>query len=477
MSMRTLFLPLTFALLLSACASLPSSRPPESVQLALDKAGLTAENLGVVAFPLDARNSGLRLQPDRPLQPASNMKLVTAAVSLDKLGPNYRARTDLLADAPVLNGVIDGPLYLRGGADPDFDWGALNSLLRDLRDQGVREIRGGVVVDRSFFNPARSDIGLPPFDEQPEFPYNVIPDALMLNGNLLDFVLESDANTLRVRVTPALPGITVDTSDIQLVDAPCKDWEDRWKIPTTTQQVTVHLHGEFPRNCTVRQELNVLDRQWVAAQAVRQMWHELGGTISGSNPDAEGPTPATARVLATHRGRPLAEELRGVMKRSDNALARLSYLNIGAAQAQAGESTAAAAERAVRQWFDAHNIPTEGLVLDNGSGLSRSERISAAQLAGLLAASYDGSHGPELLSTLPVAGVDGTLSRRMKGTPAEGRARMKTGTLNNAVGLAGYVPDASGRIWVVAAIVNAPQAGRGRAVLDAVTLWVSAQQR
>ena len=474
--MRTLFLPLTFALLLSACASLPSSRPPESVQLALEKAGLTTENLGVVAFPLDARNSGLRLQPDRPLQPASNMKLVTAAVSLDKLGPNYRARTDLLADASsVLNGVIDGPLYLRGGADPDFDWGALNGLLRDLRDQGVREIRGGVVVDRSIFNPARSDIGLPPFDEQPEFPYNVIPDALMLNGNLLDFVLESDANTLRVRVTPALPGITVDTSDLQLIDAPCKDWEDRWKIPTTVQ-VTVQLHGEFPRNCTVRQELNVLDRQWVAAQAVRLMWRELGGTI-GAGPDAEGPTPASARVLATHRGRPLAEELRGVMKRSDNALARLSYLNIGAAEAQPGESTNAAADRAVRQWFAAHNIPTEGLVLENGSGLSRSERISAAQLAGLLAASHDGAHGPELLATLPVAGIDGTLSRRMKGSPAEGRARMKTGTLNNAVGLAGYVPDASGRIWVVAAIVNAPQAGRGRAVLDAVTLWVSAQQR
>jgi len=350
----------------------------------------------------------------------------------------------------------------------------LNGLLRTLRDQGVRDIRGGLVVDRSFFNPGRSDIGLPPFDEQPEFPYNVIPDALMLNGNLLEFVFESDDQTLRARVTPAIPGITVDTSDIKLVDRPCKDWENGWKIPTT-EQVAVHLHGEFPRNCSVNQELNLIDRQWLAAQALRMMWRELGGTISG--PDVEAATPASARLLATHRGRPLAEELRGVMKRSDNALARLTYLNIGAKAAQPGEATAAAAEREVRQWFTANNIPTDGLVLDNGSGLSRSERISPAQLAGLLAASHDGGHGPELLSTLPVAGIDGTLSRRMKGTPAEGRARMKTGTLNNAVGLAGYVPDASGRLWVVAAIVNAPQAARGRAVLDAVTLWVSAQKR
>ncbi|MBV8502174.1 MAG: D-alanyl-D-alanine carboxypeptidase/D-alanyl-D-alanine-endopeptidase [Paucibacter sp.] len=470
-------LPLTAALLLSACASLPSSQPPQSVQAALDKAGLTSEQLGVVAFPLDARGSGLRIQADRPMQPGSAMKLITAAVSLDKLGPNARAQTELLADAPAISGMQDGalagPLYLRGGADPDLGWGALHTMLRELRDQGVREIRGGLVVDRNLFNPARRDIGAPPFDEQPEFPYNVIPDALMFNGNLLEFVLESDATTLHARATPALPGVTVDVGDIKLADTPCKDWENGWQIPST-EALTVHLHGQFPRNCKVRQELNVIDRQWLATQALRMMWRELGGTITG--PDTEGTTPATARVLATHRGRPLAEELRGVLKESDNALTRLAFLQLGASEAQPGEATAAVADRLVRQWFASKNIPTEGLVLENGSGLSRSERVTATQLAGLLAASHDGLHGPELLSTLPVAGVDGTLSHRMKGTPAEGLARMKTGTLNNAIGLAGYVPDASGRLWVVAAMVNAPQAGRGRPVLDAVALWVRAQR-
>jgi len=471
--MRAL-LPLVTALLLSACASLPSSQIPPSVQAALDKAELSPESLGVVAFPLDARWAGLRLQADRAMQPGSTMKLVTAIVALDQLGPNARARTELLADTPAKDGVIDGPLYLRGGGDPDLDWGALTTLLRDLRSQGVREIRGGLVVDRSLFNPTRPELGVPPFDEQPEFPYNVIPDALMANGNLLGFVLESDGQQLKVRANPAWDGVTVDTSDVQLSDAPCKDWEDGWKIPDA-QGLTVRLHGAFPRNCRVEQELNVIDRQLLTQAAVRQIWRELGGTMGPMN--AEAATPAGARVLATHVGPPLAEELRGVMKRSDNALARLTFLSLGAKTAQPSEPTPAAADRAVRTWLQAHQIPADGLVLENGSGLSRSERISPAQMAAMLAASHDGLHGPELLTTLPVAGVDGTLSRRMRGTPAEGIARMKTGTLNNAVGLAGYVPDASGRLWVVVAIVNAPQAGRGRAALDAVTLWVRQQQR
>ncbi|XHS79566.1 D-alanyl-D-alanine carboxypeptidase/D-alanyl-D-alanine-endopeptidase [Burkholderiaceae bacterium UC74_6] len=475
--MRAL-LPLVAALALSACASLPSSHIPEPVQAALDKVQLPTESLAVVAFPLDARGAGLRIQPTRPMQPASTMKLVTAVVALDQLGPNARARTELLTDTlafdTMKNGVLDGPLYLRGGADPDLDWSALTSLLRTLRGQGVSEIRGGLVVDRSLFNPARSDVGAPPFDEQPEFPYNVIPDALMANGNLQNFVLESDGQALKVRASPAWDGITVDTSDVQLSDAPCKDWEDGWKIPDA-QGLAVRLHGQFPRNCKLEQELNVIDRQLLTQTAVRQIWRELGGSMGAYN--GEAAAPATARVLATHAGRPLAEELRGVMKRSDNALARLTFLSIGAKAAQAGETTPVAADRSVREWFAAHRIPTEGLVLENGSGLSRSERISPEQMAGLLTANFDGLHAPELLSTLPVAGVDGTLSRRMKGTPAEGWARMKTGTLNNAVCLAGYVPDASGRIWVVVAMVNAPKAARGRAALDAVTLWVRQQQR
>ncbi len=466
---------LVAALVLSGCAS---TRMPDPVQAALDRAGLPAESLGFVLQPLDGSRPALTRRANEPMAPGSTMKLVTATVALEQLGINHRARTELLAAAPPVAGVIDGPLILRGGADPDLDWPALWWLLRQLRESGVKDIRGGLVVDRTLFNPTRFDLGLPPFDEAPEFDYNVIPDALHLNGSLLDFELQATDRGVQARTMPAVAGLVVDASAMTLSSRPCKDWDADWK-PAAVQPagdgLVVKLQGAFPAGCRQQVALQLIDRQWLVTHVVRQFWAELGGTLGPG--DAEAPAPAGAVVLATHRGRPLAEVLRGVMKRSDNALTRLLYLQLGAQAAQPGDPTLAAAERRVRAWFAARGVADAGLVMDNGSGLSRAERITPAQLAAVLRAGQAGAQAPELLSTLPIAGVDGTLSRRLKDGPAAGRARLKTGTLRDAVGLAGFVTDAAGRPWVFVALLNHPEAARkGRPVLDALADWVAAQR-
>jgi D-alanyl-D-alanine carboxypeptidase/D-alanyl-D-alanine-endopeptidase (penicillin-binding protein 4) len=463
------------ALLLAGCAT---PTVPDPVQAALDKGGLPADSLGFLLQPLDGSRPGLSRRADDPMSPGSTMKLVTATVALDKLGINHRGRTELLTASAPVAGIIDGPLILRGGADPDLDWPALWWLLRQLRESGVREIRGGLVVDRTLFKPTRFDVGLPPFDDAPEFDYNVIPDALHLNGSLLDFELQATATGVTARTLPALPGLAVDASAMTLSKRLCKDWDEVWK-PAVVQPDghgwALKLQGAFPANCSQRAPLQVIDRQWLVTHALRQFWTELGGSMGPG--DVEGAAPIGAVVLATHRGRPLAEVLRGVMKRSDNTLTRLVYLQLGAQAAQEGELTLAASERVVRAWFATHGLDDHGLVLDNGSGLSRRERISPAQLAGLLRAGQRGAQAPELLATLPIAGVDGTLSRRLKDGPAAARARLKTGTLRDAVGLAGFVPDASGRPWVFVALLNHPEAAaKGRPVLDALVNWVAGQR-
>ncbi len=466
---------LAAALLLAGCAT---TSVPDPVRFALDKAGLPADSLGFVLQPLDASRPALARRADAAMAPASTMKLVTATVALDQLGINQRGRTELLAVSAPVNGVVEGPLILRGGADPDFDWPALWWLLRQLRESGVREIRGGLVVDRTLFKPTRFDIGLPPFDDAPEFDYNVIPDALHLNGSLLDFELRATASGVVARPLPALPGLSVDASAVTLSSRPCKDWDEDWKpalVLPAGDGWALKLQGAFPVNCSQRAPLQIVDRQWLVTHALRQFWVELGGTMGAG--DVEAAAPAGAIVLATHRGRPLAEVLRGVMKRSDNTLTRLIYLQLGAQAAQPGEATLAASERVVRGWLAEHGVDTAALVLDNGSGLSRSERVSPALLAGVLRAGQRGAQAPELLATLPIAGVDGTLSRRLKDSPAAGQARLKTGTLHDAVGLAGFVPDASGRPWVFVALLNHPEAARkGRPVLDALVNWVATQR-
>lgn len=472
------WLAMVYLVLLSGCVSLPSDRNlPPSVMAALQKAEMTDAVLGVVAYPLTSPARGLRLNPDLPQQPASTMKVVTTVVALDRLGTNARGRTELLTTGKAELGVVKGPLYLRGGADTDLDWGALWGLLRQLREQGITHIEGGLVVDRNLFNPPRLDIGIAPFDESPEFQYNVIPDALNLNTSLLGFVLQSDGTTVSARTSPELPGLVLDTGSFALNDNPCSRWESTWVLPELqVSQGTPQLRfqGQFPRNCSQQLDLNLIDRQWVTTRVVRQIWSQLGGQISG--PDVEGPTPLQAMVLASHQGRPFAEVARGMMKRSDNPLTRLTYLRLGANAAVDGEPTLNAAARSVHEWFAAHGIPTVGLVMDNGSGLSRSERITAQQMAMVLATAYQGPFAPELLSNLPVAGVDGTLSRRFKGTAVEGRARLKTGTLRNVVALAGYVRDQQERMWVVVALLNHDDASqKGSPVLDSVVEWVAGQ--
>lgn len=475
------FVVLLAACWLAGCSSLPQPLDPipAPVREALKAQGAPAESLAFIAYPLDAPAQQLAWQADRPMLTASTMKTLTGIVALERLGPNWRGRTELLAAGPLQDGVLDGPLVLRGGADATLDWNVLHGLLRQVREAGVREVRGGIRIDRHRFLPAREDVGAPPFDEAPEFPYNTLPDALNLNAGELGLRLSSQGEAVTARWSPAWPGLRVDASAMRLVDRPCAEWDDGWKpaqVRSDAAGVLVTLAGEFPRQCQVLQSLNLLDRQQVAALALRQLWQELGGTLAGEV--VEAPTPEGARTLAVHLAPPLAEWLRGAMKRSDNPLTRLLFLELGATHPQAARfaTTREAAGARVREWLGEQGIDAASLVTENGSGLSRHERFSPALIAAALRVAAAKPYAQELGSALPLAGRDGTLTRRLRGTPAEGRAWLKTGTLRDAAGLVGYLTDARQRRWVVAALFNGDRAAaRGRPVLDALMAHLAGQ--
>lgn len=502
---------------------------PAAVAEALQRARVPATALGAAVLPVDRGAPRWQHQADLAMPPASTMKLLTSIVALDRLGPNHRGFTELLTRAPQQGEVLAGDLVLRGGADPELGLPQLWALLAELRDaHGIREIAGDIVLDRTLFRPALP-LPEPPFDEHPEFPYNLVPDALQPHAAVMGLALASDAaGAVSVRALPPVPGLVLDAGALQPTDRPCAQWRADWRSPPRRVdegegRLRIVLQGGFPRGCSQRAWLQLVDRGELLERQLRALWTELGGrwhgrvreadapllpplttaqagalaAAAGDGPrapgavahgpgsplaapgvawgDTAGAAPPGTRLLARRVSRPWGELLRAMNKQSDNALARLQFLSLGlSAMADEPErSTAELARRAVLRWLDEQQIPQAGAVLDNGSGLSRSARLSARQLALALQVAHHGRWAPELLASLPLAGVDGTLRQRLRGGPAAGWARLKTGALRDVASVAGYVPDPQGRWWAVVAIVHHEQAGAARPALDALVDWVA----
>ena len=466
---------------------------PDSVSVLLRSANIPEDAIGAIV--LRGNTVVMSHGAERSMQPASTMKVVTTAVGLEQLGPAFRGRTELRTSADVINGVLKGDLILRGGADTDFNADVLAHMLQSLRNQGIHTIKGDLILDRQLFQPARPDIGAPPFDESAEFRYNVIPAALLLNTNLLDIELSSTTQQLKLLMLPELDNVTI-SSDMQLVKGNCARWEDGWRPPEYVRgqngRLQVILHGTFPQNCKKATSINVLDRNDYADKLFRTTWKRLGGTISGSVREAAAtglpPTaePVGTRMLADHVARALPEVLRDINKNSDNTLARTLFLSIGSLQSDGWlgsrpvamtmpEDTATRSRQVIQEWMQRRGIDTNGMLIDNGSGLSRTGRIAPLQLAGVLQAMQQSVWAPEFQSSLPIVALDGTMRKRLLGSPAASRARIKTGTLKNVVAIAGYVPDANNQLCVVVAMINSDLVGNGngRAAVDALIEWVA----
>ncbi|MRW90275.1 D-alanyl-D-alanine carboxypeptidase/D-alanyl-D-alanine-endopeptidase [Duganella sp. FT80W] len=486
---------------------------PEPVAALMQSSQIPPEAAGVLVLRGDSvlvsHNAA------QSMQPASTMKLFTTMTALEQLGPVFRGRTELRSGAEVVNGVLQGDLILRGGADADFNEDALTHMLQALRSQGIRKIKGDIVIDRQLFQPTRPDAGQPPFDEYPWAYYNVIPNAALVNTNLLKVEMRSDGDKLSLTMLPALDNVSI-RSDMKLTNTACASWENGWRTPDYTrkgERIEVVLHGTFPKDCTKSTSINVLDSQDYLARLLLSEWRQLGGSLSGEVREAQAPQPAAddgaapalasatarlaspvapqpaTRLLAEHVSRSLPEIMRDTNKQSDNTLARTIFLSLGSLEADpmlgskplppdaSGASTPMRAETAIRGWLQQHGIDGNGLILDNGSGLSRTERATPAQLAGVLQAGLKSLWMPEFLSSLPIAATDGTMRRRLKDSPAAQRARLKTGSLKGVIAIAGYVPDANNQPCIVVAILNDEHVanGAGRAVLDALVDWVARQ--
>ena len=450
-----------------AAAALP---PPVARALAAAKVPRTA--VAVLVEPVGGSRPLLSERAGAALDPGSVMKLVTTFAALEQLGPAYRWRTEAWATGPLRDGVLEGNLVLRGSGDPKLDLEAFWGLLRALRGQGLREIRGDLVLDRSRFAPVDGDPNA--FDGEGFRPYNVLPDALLLNYRSLRFVFQPvpERGTASVYVDPRPPALEV-VNRLRLSAGPClegKAFRELLQAAFDSARQRAEFDGLYPAACGEK-DLNValLSPDDQVAGVMRQLWGELGGAWQGAVRD--GALGADAQLLHAHESAPLANLVRDMNKYSNNVMARQIFLTLGA-EASGAPATLENSRAAVKSLLAAHNIAAPELVLDNGSGLSRTARVSAATLAALLQAAWKSALMPEFVASLPIVAVDGTERKRMKDDDAAGRAHIKSGLLADASAIAGYMLSRSGRRYVVVMIANGPGAPEARVAMDALLHWV-----
>lgn len=443
----------------------PVGAVPDEVRQAFADAGVPLSHVALLARPVGQTANAVAWRAEAPMNPASTMKLLTTFAGLELLGPQYSWITSVLRQGGLADGVFKGTLVLRGAGDPKLTLEQLWLLLRELRLRGVQRIDGNIVLDKSLWQlPVDGEA----FDATPLKPYNVAPDPLLANFKTLRFHLLPAGERVEILTDPPLPEVQL-VNRLQPDPQPCGEWKNGLQVDVANGHV-VTFSGKYRSSCGERDYyLSLLTHTDYTAALLRQLWHELGGEINGRI--GEGAVPAGATPWFEHRSPPLAEVIRDINKYSNNTQARLLFIALGLATTPAGQNPLPAAQQALRQWLQQRRLAMPELVLENGSGLSRKERISAASLAALLDLAQASPLGAELESSLPLVAVDGTMKKRLTG--AAGRAHIKTGSLDGVRAVAGYVQRDDGK-WIVVGLVNHPQAADATAALDRWIGWVAA---
>ena len=465
-------LPIAFAA--RAAPAAPAWTLPPPIAAALENARVPASALALWVQPVDAPTPAWGWNPDFGVNPASVFKLVTTSAALDILGPAWTWKTGVYVTGPIrANGQLDGSVAIAGSGDPSLVMERVWLLLRQLRDAGVRDIHGDIVLDHSGFAPSARSAS--DFDNAPSEPYNVLPDALLMNFRsvTLSFQPDAQAHVARVTAEPRLAGLAIDAT-VPLSKAGCNDWRGALRL-AADDATRWHFAGAYPASCGARNwPLAYPDPASYESRLVTALWREAGGRITGKVRD--GTLPDGATLAFTFESPQLAQIVRDINKYSNNTMAEQLFLTLAWNASSERSATATdvkqdQARAVLTQWLhDRLGRAADGIVVVNGSGLARETRISARTLGLLLQSNWNSPVMPELVSSLPINGVDGTLR---KSTALAGRAHLKTGSMRDVVAVAGYVQADSGRRYILVAVINDPNAGAAHPALDAAIDWVT----
>jgi serine-type D-Ala-D-Ala carboxypeptidase/endopeptidase (penicillin-binding protein 4) len=435
---------------------------------------LAAAFWGIEVRSLETGRRLYAFNAERAFRPASTLKLVTTAAALDALGSDSRLRTSVESTGRLdALGRVLGDVYLVGRGDPELsaDSGsgrptaAFEEMADQLRAAGVRRIEGRLIGhEGAFSGDAR---GSDWTWEDLVWSYGAEVSALSFDDNQVELRLapgERPGDPAVLDLVPVTPLVTV-ACEVATVPAGVAEDLRLDREPGTNH---VHLSGRLPIGGGWSGRIAVRDPARFAALALAAVLEAKGISISGGIGTSRAPLPAGTRVLAAHESATLAELVRATNKESRNLHAEMLLRLVGL-EAR-GEGSAEKGRDAELEILKRLGVDTSGWALSDGSGLARTNLVTPRGMVALLAAMDRHPEAAAFRASLPVAGVDGTLEKRMRGTAAEGRVLAKTGTLNLANALAGYATTRRGARLAFAAFVNnhARRGPEAVAALDAL---------
>jgi serine-type D-Ala-D-Ala carboxypeptidase/endopeptidase (penicillin-binding protein 4) len=441
----------------------------ELIDAALADPALAEATVGVATIDLETGKVLYQRGEDIALNPASNIKLVTTSAALGMLGPAHRYATRVLrADGSLVGDTVRGDVWISGTGDPDLVTADLYEVASELHAQGIRRISGGIVVDSSRFD---TD-GLPPgYDQKDEMAsYRAPSGATSVNFN--SFVIrvrpaDAAGSTPFVGLDPDTAGIEITNEATTVAGARRQLWAAVEHEKAGTKVIVRGKIGIDAGDETLRYP--VADPSVHAGRVFAHVLKQAGIKV-GRKKIGAGAPPEDARLLAVHYSAPLSVLIRGVNKFSNNFMAEQILKTLAPREAPA---TFSAARERVLQFVKKRGVDVTGMVYGNGSGLYDTNRITAAQLAKLLAA-VDGDDRirPDFLASLSIMGVDGTTRRRNREGSAAQWVRAKTGTLDGVSALSGYVSGRGRRPIAFSILINGVPDGKtaaARAAQDRIT--------
>ncbi|MEE9230773.1 MAG: D-alanyl-D-alanine carboxypeptidase/D-alanyl-D-alanine-endopeptidase [Acidobacteriota bacterium] len=445
------------AVWLTASTSTPASDLADRLQILLNLSCLRSAQIGMKVTRVHDGQVLFERGSSVGLRPASTLKLLTAATALHELGPEFTFKTRFLSDAPLRDGVLEGNLIVQGGGAPDLVAERLWYAARALSRLGLREVRGDLVADETYFDRERR----PPGWRSPKVrrAYNAPIGPLSFNFNVLTIEVtpgETPGATARASLAPLVAGQELVNHATTSSSRSHLKFEARWK-GGREQWI---LGGRIRKSSApIRLHRSVRDPGLYALGALRDLLAREGITVQGNLRSAAAPE--GARALFVLESQPLSQVLVLMNKMSNNMVAETILKTLGAEDTGMAGTTEDGL-RVVHRFLEEIGVDTTEVILADGSGLSTKNLLPAGALVQILEEiPRRFSVWPEFLSSLPIGGADGTLHKRMEGL-AERRVRAKTGRISGTVTLAGYVENKDGELLAFAILVNRIRCGYPR---------------